>query len=462
MAEPDDDAPPTSFQSQAEDNDPSEETQDFRFLAALTSKSGQLPKRGEKDFEPHGTKHQDGVLEASRQAMHDALSYTRFHNPKTHNRAFYYGEGSLRREELIGEEWTKGLNDDHVVVVESAKGPHYRSMGTTNLGKRHGSLWLLPEEALYLVERGNLDLWWPTRLSYNGLIEEDEQGNPKKKAQNGLDEDEGAPMSLQAAFAMLIGNDSEKGKVSLDRYTVYTNLKRNGYVVLRAPDWDPTKPGKAHSFEAVEGVKSLEESPSIFSWLFGRLFSESEIQHPPYGPLVKPGMYRSYNSIYRQISVIPRHKPLVTPKDPSSPSPADDPYRVIFHLWKPIRIPNFTKSNPGFPDFRVAIANARTTFVPSLSQITSLLESTPWDPPKPGQGIKSTYQKLKHGWRNVVLAVIDQGVISYLRLGETAFGEETLFERFDRGTFQGNKRGGRGGGRGRGGRGRGSRGRGGR
>ncbi|TVY26158.1 putative tRNA-splicing endonuclease subunit tsp-5 [Lachnellula hyalina] len=457
MTDLDDDAPPSSFQTQAEDNDPSEETQDFRFLAALTSKSGQLPKRGEKDFEPHGTKHQDGVLESSRQAMHDALSYTRFHNPKNHNRGFYYGEGSLQRDEILGEEWRKGLDDDHVVVVESARGTHFRSMGAMNLGQRHGALWLLPEEALYLVERGNLDLWWPTRSSFNGMIEEDEEGVPKKTNHDDASEvDEGAPMSLQAAFALLLGNDTEKGKVSQDRYTVYTNLKRNGYVVLRAPDWDPTKPGKAHSFQAVE---PLESSPSIFSWLFGRLFSEPEVEYLPYGPLVKPGMYRSYNSIYRQIAVIPRHKPLPTPEDPATSSPVDDPYRVIFHLWKPIRVPNFTKSNPGVPDFRVAIVNARTTFVPSLSQVTSLLESTPWDPPKPGQGIKNTYQKLKHGWRNVVLAVIDQGVISYLRLGETAFGEEQLSERFDQGSFRGNKRG-RGGGRGRG-RGRGGRGRGG-
>ncbi|TVY18293.1 putative tRNA-splicing endonuclease subunit tsp-5 [Lachnellula arida] len=448
MADINDDAPPTSFQSQAEDNDPSEETQDFRFLAALTSKSGQLPKRGEKDFEPHGTKHQDGVLEASRQAMHDALSYTRFHNPKNHNRGFYYGEGSLQRDEILGEEWRKGLDDDHVVVVESARGTHFRSMGAMNLGQRHGALWLLPEEALYLVERGNLDLWWPTRSSFNGMIEEDEEGVPKKTNQDVSGEvDEGAPMSLQAAFAMLLGNDTERGKVSQDRYTVYTNLKRNGYVVLRAPDWDPTKPGKAHSFQAVEPLE--ESSPSIFSWLFGRLFSEPEVDPPPYGPLVKPGMYRSYNSIYRQIAVIPRHKPSPTPEDPATSSPVDDPYRVIFHLWKPIRVPNFTKSNPGVPDFRVAIVNARTTFVPSLGQITSLLESTPWDPPRSGQGIKNTYQKLKHGWRNVVLAVIDQGVISYLRLGETAFGEEQLFESFDQGSFRGNKRG-RGGGRGRG------------
>jgi len=93
MADVDEDAPVTLLSNQANDeNDPSDETQDFRLLASLTSKTGhQIPKRGEKDFERHGTKHQDSILEASRQAMHDVLSYTRVHLPKSHIRGFYYG-----------------------------------------------------------------------------------------------------------------------------------------------------------------------------------------------------------------------------------------------------------------------------------------------------------------------------------------------------------------------------------
>ncbi|KAF4630512.1 hypothetical protein G7Y89_g7625 [Cudoniella acicularis] len=438
MAEIDEDTPITSLHTQSlEDNDPSDETQDFRLLAALTLKSGQLPKRGEKDFEPHGTKHQDGVLEASRQAMHDALAYTRAHIPKNHIRGLYYGDASLKRDEVVLEDWRKGLDEDHVVLVESVKGPHFKTMGKATLGKKHPSLWLLPEEALYLVERGNLDLWWPTRSSFTGVVhdeDDDQQDNGgkevKAEALEGIDE--GAPMSLQAAYAMLIGNNGERGKVSLDRYTVYANLKRNGYAVFRAPEWDPTKPGESHSFQV---VNSLKESPSIFDWLFG-LFGEVESQHPPFGPLVKPGMYRSYNAIYRQIAIVPRHKPSPVPEN-SSP-PAEDPYRVVFHLWKPTNILSFAKTNPGSPDFRVAITDARSTFIPSLTQITSLLESTPWDPPSAElSGPAKVYQRLRHGWRNVVLAVVDQGIISYLRLGETGFGEERLCDRFDEGSIRG-------------------------
>lgn len=38
------------------------------------------------------------------------------------------------------------------------------------------------------------------------------------------------------------------------------------------------------------------------------------------------------------------------------------------------------------------------------------------------------YMRLRHGYRNVILAIVDQGVVSYLRVGDAAFGKEKLFE----------------------------------
>ena len=449
MADLDENPPSNPNSRDDDDNDPEDDAQDFRLLTALTSKTGyQIPKRGEKDFESHGTKHQEGMLAASRQAMHDVLSYTRVHIPKSHKRGFYYGAEGLPRDEVITEEWRQGLDDDHVVMVESSKGPLFRTMGKATLGKKYSSLWLLPEEALYMVERGNLDLWWPSRSSFTGVVENNEDGIDVPEAQN--KEHEGTPMSLQAAYAMLIGHDDERGKISLERYMVYTNLKRAGYVISRAAERNPAAPSLCHSYQAIP-----EQSPSLFARLFGRFFAEGEIKHPTYGPLVKSGMYRSYKSIYHQIAVIPRHKPSSMPQQTES----EHPYRIVFELWKPSRIPTFAKSNPGIPDFRIAITDSRSSCVPSLTQITSLLESTPWDPPKPEwTGPAKTYQRLRHGWRNVVLAVVDQGIISYLRVGEAAFGEEQMYKRFDR-NGQGAKRGG-GVSRGRGGGGGSSRGRG--
>jgi tRNA-splicing endonuclease subunit Sen54 len=100
-----------------------------------------------------------------------------------------------------------------------------------------------------------------------------------------------------------------------------------------------------------------------------------------------------------------------------------------------------------FPD-------AQESSVPTLEEITALLDSTPWDPPKAQwSGPGRLYPRLKYGYRNVLVAVVDHGVVNYMRFGEGAFGEETLWQRFDsRRVFKGGKRGGgRGGRRGRGG-----------
>lgn len=56
---------------------------------------------------------------------------------------------------------------------------------------------------------------------------------------------------------------------------------------------------------------------------------------------------------------------------------------------------------------------------------------------------------LKHGWRNVILAVVDQGVVSYIRVADCGFAREKLWEITGQGDGKG-KRGGGGRGRGRG------------
>jgi tRNA-splicing endonuclease subunit Sen54 len=474
----DEDAPITSLhvKGNTEDNDPTDELPDFRFLAALTPNSkGTLPKRGEKDFEPHGTRHQDAILDASRKAMHEALDYTRVHLPKSQRRAWYFGEGVVDNNTDEAEDQGvlseairgRGLSRDHVVLVDIPRGTHFRTMGKAPLGLKQSRIWLLPEEALYLVERGNLDMWWPSRplSAIRGYVtkqdveimeqNDDDGGNDEEEEEEGEGEDDGLPLSLQAAYALLVGEDEERGKVSLDRYTVYANLKRTGYVVLRAETSHNPPPG-AETVMLADRVS--KQAANLFALLFGGIFKEKLIDLPSCGPLIQPGLYRSYNDVYRRLAVVPRHVPSQHPSE-QLPSP-EYPIEVVFNVWKPTRIPTFAKSDPGLPDFRIAIVSARSTDTPSLIQLTDLLEGTPWDPPKM-EGPAKRYQRLKHGWRNVILAVVDQGIISYLRVSESAFGEEKLYGGFDRGGLPGGKRGGGGRGRGRGGRsGRGGRGRG--
>lgn len=103
------------------------------------------------------------------------------------------------------------------------------------------------------------------------------------------------------------------------------------------------------------------------------------------------------------------------------------PFRVVFHVYKPST--PIKKSAWPAPEFRIAVVNTRKqTSIPTLAQIGALLESTPLDPPRGEKMDRLMYMRLRHGYRNVVLAVVDQGVTSFLRISDAAFGKEKLYE----------------------------------
>ncbi|KAF3765464.1 hypothetical protein M406DRAFT_60185 [Cryphonectria parasitica EP155] len=394
-----------------------DEAQDFAQFASLQRKSisAQAIRKGEKDFESHGTRSQASALETSRRAMEDVLSYTRLHNPgKDWVRGWYFPE----RRYMLGTGWK------------------IRGQGTQVPG--WDQVWLLPEEALFLIERGTLDLWWPTAsmaeiFSVRDLEEEDEYAL-------------GYPLSLQAAYALLVGEEGERGKVTLRNLQVFSNLNRAGFNVIRVPPPD-TIP---HSTT----VPTVDEpAQSLWQRLLSLLFPEREPAYPAYGPLVRPGLYRSYAPIYKQLALIPRHRP--TPHPPAHPSATQDsPFRVQYHIWRP-GTPGWSKTKPPTPpDYHLAIVDAHDTYVPTGEEVTALLDSVPYAPPPERMKGHVVHQRLKHGHRHLLVAVVDHGVTNYLRIAEGAFGQEPLYPNFDsaRGP-RGGKRGGKGGGGGRGGRG---------
>ena len=148
--------------------------------------------------------------------MHTALSYERIQQPKNHTQATYHPETNM-------------------AYVYNPKGPHFAKMGQVlsakedpfgDDGRRGHRMWLLPEEVLYLLERGTVDVRWP--------VTADDESEGRR---------EGLPMSLQGAYAMFIGNEQDReGALTFERYSVYAGLKRSGYTVLRAPSWDSPGP----------------------------------------------------------------------------------------------------------------------------------------------------------------------------------------------------------------------------
>ena len=229
-------------QSSAVDNDAGDdEVQDFRFFATQ-----KLPSRGEKDFEPHGTNLQQNTLDSSRDAMYDAIDQTRYHHPDVQRAIYDPVNGGAWMAKNIGGKWTATVG---------------RSRRDADNVPR---LWLLPEEALWMIERGSLEIRWPAELGAG---------------------DDGLPMSLQGAYAAFVG--FEKDRLTMEMFKVYQHLKRAGYVVLRADE-------NFHNVPAVP-VPPSSTFWTTFSLLWKGLLQKSD---PPtrlaLGPLVKPGLYRSY------------------------------------------------------------------------------------------------------------------------------------------------------------------------
>lgn len=101
--------------------------------------------------------------------MHDALCGERKHTSKLHLEAIW-------------------RPDKQLAEVKVARGTHFKTSGKAD---KQGIHWLLPEETIYLVERGNLECWW----------------------------EEGIPMSLQGVYASCLD-----GCGSLERYQVGRSL----------------------------------------------------------------------------------------------------------------------------------------------------------------------------------------------------------------------------------------------
>lgn len=384
MADVDEDVIPRDG-PEAGDIDLSDETQDFRFLASVTKEDSKIPKRGEKDFEPHSTALQSNTLAASRQAMHDALSFQRVHPPKRHEVAVYDPESNM-------------------AYLDGPRSTLFKSMGKTASSKAHPNrLWLLPEEILYLVERGTVDCRWPADSSegpYNGL-----------------------PMSLQGAYAVFIGlADEHNDGLTFERYAVYAGLKRSGYAVHRAPSWNSPRPPP--TTDCFPPLPSTWQSLGLAAHRWREALFSGRMGDARDGPLIGRGTCRSYADIYRSLALVPWYDPAAQTAT-AADVPPDQGLRVTYHVWKPNNA-RYKKSDPGEPDFRIAVLDARRSKIPTMKELSGLLASCPYSPPQEGGQL---YAKLRTGYKNVILAVVDEGVTSYLRVADGGFGREKLYGR---------------------------------
>ncbi|KAK9454327.1 tRNA-splicing endonuclease subunit sen54 N-term-domain-containing protein [Dipodascopsis uninucleata] len=352
------------IQAQHDDAESDDEQQDWRLLDALANKPS-LPKRGEKDYEPLDIPKEAVTLDASREAMYTALQGERRHTSKVHISGIWYH--TLKKAKAI-----------------TARGPHFKSIGKAD---SKGVIWLQPEEVIYLVERGSMTLYNSTGTSI---------------------------MSLQACYSACLG--ACKGH---ERYLIYAYLKRLGYIVQRSATFDsnshmqPIRLSKPRNFLMRIFDSIRQHINPLFRWAYA-LF---ERKIPAFGPIISPGAWYSYGSIYKRLQIIPYR----SYRRPPTLEIRETPYRIIFDVWKPR--PSFKKSNPGVPDFRIVVINSYKDKMPTMSELDNLFASL-----LVSNDLRTTTGqiRLRNGYKNVIFGVVDCGIISFLTFGDVSFGDDEI------------------------------------
>ncbi|KAF5368371.1 hypothetical protein D9758_002466 [Tetrapyrgos nigripes] len=335
-----------------------------------------IPKRGEKEFEPSaegGSNLQQHILQKSRNAMLEALRATRSTTGK--NMSYGIWHPSLSR-----------------VSVPITRGQMMQSIGHTVpractegfITKTQKRLELLPEEAIYLIERGSLFCWKESTLDLSAVKSEV------------FEMVGGSPMTVQQAYSEMLGKEN----LTLERYQVYSYLKRLGYVVTRTDPPDEHYPRAApypsptmSAVPPLPGSSSTSTTRSIFSRILDRIYSLFR----PFNwwkPLrISRWLHKdkNYGHIFRSLRFIPSGfgVPLFSPlcastevnhsKGTSDPRLKDSPYKPFYNLYKPPT--PYKKSAPPPPDYQVVVIDARKTPMPSLYELTSLYASAPLLPP---------------------------------------------------------------------------------
>ncbi|KAK4688042.1 tRNA-splicing endonuclease subunit Sen54, partial [Tremellales sp. Uapishka_1] len=243
-------SPAPTGTAEEEDDDGDEERLDLSIIRGFASKIQRMPdaagnpptsrgkivipKRGEKDFEPlqETVNLQEMMLQNSREALFDALVGVRGGSSKSMSHALITPSCPFPRL-LV----SRGHILDHIGISMRLPPP------PGSFAKPKTYTQLLPEEALYLLERGALQIW----------IGEEPKTAEETEAGIGQWSDEewgvkgAVEMSVMEGFAIFMGKEGltwERYQVrtshaisdrrcGLDERQAYAYLKRLGYTIAR-------------------------------------------------------------------------------------------------------------------------------------------------------------------------------------------------------------------------------------
>ncbi|WWC66859.1 uncharacterized protein I206_100766 [Kwoniella pini CBS 10737] len=378
-----------------------------------------IPRRGEKDFEPlnETVNLQEMMLQKSREALFGALVGVRGGHSKAISHAIITPSNPYPKVLIIHGH----LFDTIGMVVKYPSTPQQQAKGK---GKTYSQIELLPEEALYLLERGTLQIW----LSRDFTVEEADEGFGEW-----CEEEYGVKgaieMSVMEGFATFIGREG----LTWEKYQAYAYMKRLGYTIHRTrrfiPDHFLSDPSPSHTTVDMNalypGMKPFQtwwlNIPGWISKLFklasrklynliGRINNIGLGDKRFKGTLLEGWNGNSYKSIFQHLRIIPqghsqpppsRSLPIQIENDSKYDILKYNPYLPFFHIWKPSA--TFTKRNwdkgseiglkecP--PSYWAGVVESRNIPIPTIQQLDEVFNFLPDEPKGPIKKVGPQYIK---------------------------------------------------------------------
>ncbi|KAL3233772.1 tRNA-splicing endonuclease subunit SEN54 [Nakaseomyces bracarensis] len=411
-----------------------EDVQDWSQVSQIAATSITLPRRGEKDYEPDGSDIQELQLYKAKKLMLDTLrNSVRGSVLKSQVKAYYYA-------------------DKHQALLPLPKGNFLTTMGRANSS---GEIWLDFHEFVYLSERGTITPFWGHDLTDVHEI----------------------PLSVEDLYSFF-PNQNE-----LNKYLVYSHLKRLGFIVTLSHDKRThttsffPRTAKENRFIALfRHNPVLSSISSIFKLkihFYQNYFVYSRAQYIF-------GRYTTNEQIYKRLAnlvsvnpILKSSRELLHSKHHNYCLHTGPGTEIVFDMWKPCV--NFRKKSPGLPDYQIVIfdKNNPLSKFPSSLKLKSIfnqldykfdylgIDDDEWDEHSYTEGFQRMkylamqrnktkipikdktknnhkqvsskrkkrpvnenalkMKRLKQGYRSFLMAVIDNGLISFIRISETDF-----------------------------------------
>ncbi|CEP61894.1 tRNA splicing endonuclease subunit SEN54 LALA0_S04e03092g [Lachancea lanzarotensis] len=390
-----------SINSNVLDSDDEEDDlfKDWSSIAKLSKSQAVVPKRGDKDYEPDGTNAQELLLYRAKKAMFDSISdAARGTVVKNQIKAYY-------------------VPQCHRAFIPHPRGNFMHTMGKVD---RNGTCWLTFNEFVYLAERGTITPY------FKRSDRESHELDPL--------------LSIQDLYLLF------KTAQETDEFAVFAHLKRLGFIVISS---QLTPKSESADIPHTDVKKGFRQGLSTLTKAIFTFFPV-----PTYHPLqYHLTRYTTSSQIYEALkNLVPYYAAPKTmhdlEKDKYVTKFEGDDHEFTFDVWKPRG--TFKKKVPGPPDFQLLVFNKNSsdcTF-PTYAEIKqrfrsvrskyegSLTQAHTASSPgskEVGKAVKrlnpyiEQQRRLKRGYRSFILAVMDDGLISFVKLTESDFGSEDVW-----------------------------------